>query len=65
MVASPDTVAAQRAVERHWEAGLDPETRRLANLVVDLDAEENECPACGARFATAAGRCPDCGLNFG
>jgi hypothetical protein len=36
------------------------------NIVCDLDAEETQCPACLAKFATdGVSRCPDCGLNFG
>ena len=49
---------------------LDAEARRqglpVRDAVVDLDAEETQCPACLATFATAGvSRCPDCGLNFG
>lgn len=64
MVASRDVVLAQRAVEAHWEAGLDEGARAQANAVVDLDAEENLCPACGTPFRTAAGRCGECGLKL-
>lgn len=39
---------------------------RAADHVVDLDAPELTCPACGAAFANeAASRCPDCGLRLG
>ena len=47
------------------EAELDDEARAAASHVVDFDAAEAECPACGTRFATTQPRCPECGLNFG
>jgi len=45
--------------------GMSPEERAAAEKVVDLDAEEIECPACGHRFASGPERCPDCGLRLG
>jgi predicted amidophosphoribosyltransferase len=65
VVASRDVALAQRAVEAHWEADLSAEARERSRAVIDLDAEENACPACGAQFRTSAGRCGDCGLRFG
>ncbi len=46
---------------------LDTEqARRSVHASADLDADETECPACNARFATAGvTRCPECGLKFG
>ncbi|MBK8974534.1 MAG: hypothetical protein IPM29_01275 [Planctomycetes bacterium] len=45
---------------------MSPEECAAADAVVDFDAEQASCPACGAQFETAAAtRCPDCGLNFG
>ena len=39
---------------------------RSSSESADFDADETNCPACGAQFATAgAERCPDCGLRFG
>ena len=35
------------------------------DVVLDLGAEETQCPACLARFKPAGHeRCPDCGLRF-
>jgi tRNA(Ile2) C34 agmatinyltransferase TiaS len=51
-----------RAVETR---GLSEEERAAAEAVVDLDAAENDCPACGATMPGGAARCPDCGLRFG
>ena len=42
---------------------MDPEVGDL-DAVVDLDAAENDCPACGERFTTGAARCPGCGLRL-
>lgn len=49
---------------------LDDEARRqglpVRDAVVDLDAEETQCPACLTTFSTkGVTRCPECGLNFG
>jgi hypothetical protein len=33
--------------------------------VVDFNAEEMTCPACGHTFATGPTECPDCGLFLG
>lgn len=48
---------------------LEDMTRRqglpVRDAVVDLDAEETQCPACLTTFRTAGvDRCPDCGLRF-
>ena len=67
LVTPPEAaLAANEAIADHRDQEL-PEEHRAANLgVVDLDAEEAVCPACGAPFATAAvTECPDCGLNLG
>ncbi len=41
------------------------EERAAAEAVVDLDAAENTCPACGFTVPGGAERCPDCGLRLG
>lgn len=33
--------------------------------VVDFNASEMTCPACGHEFATGPSECPDCGLFLG
>ena len=65
MVASSDVARATSAYEARWEASIGEAARGHARTVVDLDAEENLCPACGASFRTAEGRCGDCGLKLG
>lgn len=40
----------------------------VADYVVDSEAFENSCPACGCTFSTGGSQaltCPDCGLCFG
>lgn len=46
------------------DAGLDPEAVARSRAVVDFDADEATCPACGTTFTTDATRCPECGLRF-
>lgn len=38
--------------------------RASADAVIDLDAEENACPACLEPFAALPERCPSCGLRL-
>ena len=64
-VAMPDFQTAQIAVHDHWAQDLTPEQRAAADGVVDLDSDEPLCPACGAAFRPADGRCPGCGLRLG
>jgi predicted amidophosphoribosyltransferase len=52
-------------MQEHEERHLTPTERSAARAVVDFDAAEATCPACGTQFPTSATRCPDCGLNFG
>jgi len=44
--------------------GLDEEGRRAAEATIDLDAEENACPACGQTFERVPPSCPGCGLRL-
>ena len=46
-----------RALDDHDLSGCD--------AVVDMDAGEATCPACGFTFQTSTTTCPDCGLCFG
>ncbi len=55
---------AATLLEREWWSSASAAEREAASKVVDLDADERECPACGERFGAAA-RCPGCGLNLG
>jgi rubrerythrin len=52
-------------LEEESLAALDPVARKAAQHVIDLDAAENDCPACGRRFAGHPARCPGCGLRIG
>lgn len=47
------------------EAEMSRTELAAARHVVDFDAAEAQCPACGTRFPTTVRRCPECGLNFG
>lgn len=46
-----------RALDDHDLSGCD--------TVVNMDAGETTCPACGFTFQTSTTTCPDCGLCFG
>jgi hypothetical protein len=68
-VANQDFEGAARALEAWADEELqasipDPEVRRLATSVVDLDAESSTCPACSATVPRDAERCPGCRLRF-
>ena len=52
-------------IQVHEDRGLSDVERSAARAVVDFDAPEAACPACGTTFPTSSTRCPDCGLNFG
>jgi len=51
--------------ERSFLDDLDPEARAAAEATIDLDAEENPCPACGDVIRGHPSRCPGCGLRIG
>ena len=38
---------------------------KAADAVVDLDADQNECPACLGTIPKGARMCPECGLRLG
>lgn len=71
MVAGADAQRAARALDEHWYAGLDEDARAASTALVDLDADETACPACGASLPggpdrpAGALRCPECGLRLG
>lgn len=55
---------AMLLLEKLWFEGASDAERHAATAVVNLDADQIQCPACGAGFAKQ-GRCPECGLNLG
>ena len=54
-----------QALEAHERRGMSPEEQAAADAVIDLDADENACPACGGTIPRQARMCPDCGLVLG
>ena len=64
-VAGPDVERALALHRAHLEEMVRKEGLPVRDAVVDLDAEETQCPACQTTFRTAGvTRCPDCGLAF-
>ena len=65
-VAGVDAERATGVLQQKWKEEASTEEIRAAQHVVDLDAAEIQCPACGTSFANpgqAAERvCPGCGL---
>ena len=47
------------------QLAFSPAERAAAEAVLNFDAEEMTCPACGTSFATGPAECPDCGLFLG
>lgn len=43
---------------------LDTHDLSNAAAVIDVQAAQTTCPACGCRFSPTVGACPDCGLCF-
>lgn len=54
-----------RLIQEHEDRGLTEQELAAARSVVDFDADEATCPACGTAFPTSTTRCPECDLNFG
>jgi hypothetical protein len=68
-VASTEVDGAVHALQEWAREELDssipdPEVRRRATSVVDLDAESTTCPACSGTVPRGAERCPSCRLRF-
>jgi hypothetical protein len=59
-----DVEPARLTLERRRQQMLEREGLQPSEGIVDLDAAEITCPACGHRFAKAP-ECPDCGLFLG
>ncbi len=64
-VASHDAENALTALRADWYRNAGEDERTAAECVIDLDAPEITCPACGTTFATGPRECPDCGLGLG
>ncbi len=41
------------------------EERAASDAVINFNAAEITCPACGTSFPTGPAECPDCGLFLG
>jgi hypothetical protein len=63
-VAGEHLAAAGNALNESFLGELDPEARRSAEATIDLDAEENACPACAEPIRGHPARCPGCGLRI-
>jgi len=58
-------LALQALADEELRASIpDPDIRRLATSLVDLDAEVSTCPACSGNVPRGAERCPSCRLRF-
>lgn len=44
--------------------GLEDHDLSTVGAVIDTEAEQATCPACGYSFSTTESTCPDCGLCF-
>lgn len=45
-------------------SGMTVEEVAAADAVIDLDADENSCPACMGTIPRGSPSCPDCGLRL-
>lgn len=52
-------------MEAQWASNLTEAELKAADIVIDHDADEIQCPACLGTFATGPKECPDCGLFLG
>jgi len=52
------------ALRDAWYQGASDAERLAAQSVIDHNAAEMTCPACGTTFATGPSECPDCGLSL-
>lgn len=60
-------MAALQDLEARELARIDDDgaIARAASHVIDLDAAENQCPACMETIPGGSLRCPGCGLRLG
>ncbi len=52
-------------MQRHLKSYISPDEQADESCVLDFNASEMTCPACGASFQTGPSECPDCGLFLG
>jgi hypothetical protein len=64
-VASHQAQLALEQIEAHFTHGMTDRERASVETVIDLDADENTCPACLEPFRGHPSRCPSCGLRIG
>ncbi len=64
-VASHQAQLALEQIEAHFTDGMTARERASVETVIDLDADENNCPACLEPFKGHPTRCPSCGLRIG
>ncbi len=64
-VASQVAQEGARLIRAHFDADLSAEQLAAANAVIDLDAQEGSCPACGSPIVPGGMRCSSCGLRWG
>lgn len=59
-----DVPEAQRVIQNYWDrtTGFSTYDTSSCEAVVNKDAGEAVCPACGFQFQTRTDTCPDCGL---
>ena len=61
-----DVPAASKILARDFirSTALDSHDLSNATAVIDVQAAETTCPACGCVFSPTVGACPECGLCF-
>jgi len=63
-VAGRDAEAAARILYQDWHDGASAEERAAAAAIVNHDADEVTCPACGHGSPAGTRECGDCGLSL-
>ena len=61
-----DTAGAMEVLAKDFVTSTSLKSHDLSNAeaVIDLNAAETLCPACGCMFSPTVGACPECGLCF-
>ncbi|MFT7678054.1 MAG: putative amidophosphoribosyltransferase [Planctomycetota bacterium] len=57
--------AAGQALHSAERAGMSAAEQTAADASIDLDADENSCPACMDPIPKGSRSCPSCGLRLG
>ena len=52
-------------MNERWNSALSVSEQQAADIVIDHDAAEIQCPACLTKFASGPKECPECGLFLG